>query len=116
MKVPVQKLVKSLYSSNYSACNNSGTKRLFWSMLTQARGEVEVDINEVISAYYDDDSFEIIALVQDYANSAEIAEFLKHTKGLINDKTYSILEAVKANRINREVDSAIKRVKEDKIL
>jgi len=102
MKVPIKKLIKSLYSENQNHHNNNGTKRLFWSMLMQAHGNVEVDINEIIEAYYDDDSNELIDLVQNYGSSNEINEFLKHTKGLISDKTYEMLDDVRKTKIQSE--------------
>ena len=91
MKIPTKLIINKLNSLNdkasrYDSPNNE--ERIFWTMLQNIEGVAEVDVDELIELYYDTQSREIINIVLSYANINELKTFAKHTKGLVDEKSF----------------------------
>lgn len=111
MKIPAKKIVNALQSK--AGRNNSNDEvRILWNVLLNVDGPIDMDVDDLISMFYDTQSDLIVGLVEQYGSSMEITKFLANTKGLISDKTYQLLQQTKQNKIDKEIDWAIKQSKD----
>lgn len=110
MKIPTQKVINGLNrTKNFDANNET---RILWNVLSNAKGYVEMDINEMISMFYDTQSMIIISMVEEYGSSTEILKFLANVKDLITDKEYLMLEDVRLEKMDKEIRQPIKKSKD----
>lgn len=111
MKIPAKRIVSALQSKSDN--NNANDEvRILWNVLLNVDGPIEVDIDDLISMFYDTQSNLIVSMVEKYGSSTEILKFMANTKGLISDKSYQMLEEVKKTRMDQEIDRAIKKAKD----
>ena len=107
MKIPTKLIINKLNSINdkasrYDSLNNE--ERIFWTMLQNIKGVAEVDVNELISLYYDTQSREIVNIVLSYANINELKTFAKHTKGLVDEKSFKeLLDKIETLQAHQEI-------------
>lgn len=110
MKVPAQKIISKISRDNTLDVNNES--RILWNMLSNVEGYIEVDVHDLIDMYYETQSKLIVEFIEKYASSTEILKFLRSTRDLLGEKTYKMLDEIKTQKMDREIDSAIRKAKD----